>query len=155
MKKVLLTISLILLVILLFVPFVLQNYFSDLYSETKVDKKKDIIQMFNCIRENETINTAFFNGKVYSLEYIIRGNYAMNEELGDEAEIVENVNFLNILKKNTVGIYNAEKDYTSFKIIMDSNNTISSDLNNLVNNIDNNGNYYKNIGYSCTVTSNT
>ena len=160
MKNMLLYISLFLLVILLLLPPGLRLFGKNLYKEKKLSKQEDVLEILNCTKINETIDTSFLNGKAYNIKYEISGNFSLENE--DENEKNDNQkNDLEENNENKVLIRDDFKEFAEIKYIESKNLTeyrlalniyenIPEKLSNYARSINEMSMYYEGLSFSCT-----
>ena len=166
MKNLLLYISLFLLVILLLLPPGLRLFGKNLYKEKKISKQQDVLEILNCTKINETIDTSFLNGNAYNIKYEISGNQVEeNEEKNDENEKVtgtddnENITDTN---ENKISIkddfkeyaeikYIEEKNLTEYRIALNTIENVKEKLNNYTKTISEMSSFYEELSFSCII----
>lgn len=146
MKKLFLYLALIVLIILLFLPLLLRLFAKNLYEKPK--KKEDTVEILKCTSLNESISTTYLNSFPYNFLYIIKGNYSNNLNSLDDSSI-SNKEIINDINEYSNVSYKENEDITEFRININevNNNQIKSKY---AQNIDNQLNFYKQKGFSCT-----
>ena len=83
-------ISLVILVILLFLPMMLRIFVKEKKTETV---KKDIIILLNCNKSNESISSTFLNDEPQNILYNIKGDYTVtiNPDETTETSMEKNI----------------------------------------------------------------
>lgn len=157
MKNMLLYLALFLLIILLFLPAGLRLFGNNLYKNKKITEQNDL-EILNCTKIDETINTSFLNGKAYNIKYEIRGNYVLEEnenininenENKDELDVNKNVivnDFRNYAKISFV----EDKGLTEFRIAVNLLDVIPEKLQNHTKSINEVKDFYNELLFSCT-----
>lgn len=154
MKKVLLSLALVVLIILLFIPLIFRLVGKDWYKENK--KTLTVVETLNCNKADETLNLTYKNNNPYNLQYLIKGNYvdSIITETGDALinEVLE-VNsenaIMNDLKDFSKVTYDESKDVTEFRIDISSYDIVPEALEKYTSK-ENASTYYANLGFSCT-----
>ena len=176
MKKLLLYMTLLILIVLLFLPPMLRLFGKDLYKERKfTTKQTNELEMLNCTKYNETISTSFLNGKAYNIKYEISGNHVPEKakeekSLEDEKELSdlleegilpdeEDTTTQDNTNKNTLVddfkdvaevSYVEEKNLTEFRIAVNTLGEIPESLKNHTRMIEEVKNYYIELSFTCT-----
>ena len=156
MKNILLYFTLFLLIILLLLPPGLRLFGKNLYTTPIIPKNKDVLEILNCTKINETISTSFLNGKAYNIKYEISGNHLSqdNENSLLNTEETDNVNkntIVDDLNSYAEVKYIEEKNITEFRLAVNLLNNIPDSLVNYTKSIQEVSNYYTDLSFSCTI----
>ena len=153
MKKFFLWVLLILLIGFLLLPPGLRLFGKDLYKE-KEEEKKDVVTVLNCKKNEDTINTTYFNDNPYDFRYDAKGNYTIendNNENIDLESTFDNSIIYDIRNSSMVN-YNSEKDITEFHIILSSVEKVNEKLSNYTKLPEEQQKYYMSMGFNCTIS---
>ena len=142
MKNVLLGISLVLLIILLLLPPSLRWFASDLYKDNE-EKPKDVVTVLNCVKDDETVNTTYFNDNPYNYQYTIRGNLL-------DSDSVNNLIIQNI-KRYANTSYDVISNLTTYQMVLSSVEISVESLKNYTYSPLEQQSYYQSIGFTCTM----
>lgn len=142
MKNVLLGISLVLLIILLLLPPSLRWFASDLYKDNE-EKPKDVVTVLNCVKDDETINTTYFNDNPYNYQYTVIGNILENDN--DNNLIIQNI------KRYASPSYDEISNITTYQMVLSSVEISVESLKNYTYSPEDQESYYQSIGFTCTM----
>lgn len=147
MKKILLGVALFFLIVLLFLPPCLRWFGKDLYAK-KEEVNKNVVKVLNCTKNDETINTTYFNEKPYNFRYSIIGNYLSDEE---DEEKVEN-QIISDVKNVTMSSYDEATNATIYTVVLSTVEMQNEKMKNYIKEIEDQQNYYQSIGFMCTIS---
>ena len=161
MKNVLLSLALIILVVLLFLPFGLRLFGKDLYKDKPAPIQEDTYEFLNCTKINETISTSFKNGKAFNIKYDISGNHVPEKkeetDTKDDAKKEENTTdnkegatVFNELLAFAQIEYREDENLTRLRVQVDDVNTDNEDFYKHTGTIDAVKSYYEELSFSCT-----
>ncbi len=147
MKNVLLWIALFLLIIFLLIPPALRLFGKDLYKNVK--KEKDVLEVLQCTKLNETISETYLNGNAHNLLYSVKGNYE-NVDLSilEDSSIFKDMMY--DIKGAATITYDETKDLTSFKVDLSSLNPLPGGLSKYTQKMNEQKIFYTNQKFSCT-----
>lgn len=151
MKKVLLWIALVFLIILVLIPPALRLFGKNLY--IKVEEKKDVVTVLNCLKNEENISTTYLNDVPYNFKYTLNGNYSNDREESEKDEYYDVQNaIVNDIKNTVTSTYNKMTDITTFSIVLTMVEMQKESMKNYVKNPKEQQDYYHSIGFICTRT---
>lgn len=155
MKIALSYVSLFILIVLLFAPFISRIAFKD---KKDKDVKKDVVTLLSCEKSSERINSSFLNDVPKNIKYQIEGNYeAKEEESSDNTqeeteEDQEENDVLNLFTTYVKATFDEEKNVTivQFDVQIKAG---EANYENVFSSVDKQENYYKSKGFMCTKTT--
>ena len=141
-KKVLCYFGLVVLVILLFIPWV----FRLVFKEKAPVVKKEVVTVLSCEKSGESIRSTFVNDEPMSILYKIVGSYEMNNEQ-DLESVVNNAVFKKFINYGAP-VYNEEEGTSSIKFNVSATHG-SLDYEIIFNNITNQEEFFRSNNFSC------
>ena len=153
MKKFLLWILLILLIGFLILPPGLRWFGKNLYKE-KEEEKKDVVTVLTCQKNEDSINTTYFNDAPYDFRYVVKGNYTLENDNTEDLDLTNTFDnsIIYDIRNNSIVNYKEDNDTTEFHIILSSVEMVNDKLSNYIKLPEEQQKYYMSMGFHCTIS---